>query len=171
MTVSPCLTVMLVTLPSYSDSILFCIFMASSTSTTSPCFTVSPTFTFTSVTVPGRGALMGEPAPAGAAGAAAATGAAASTAGRATGFGASTRFYVETDAVDIDLGHIALYFFYLYVVIDALYFVLIFIHFLDVFISILVSWGFSDPAGSVAASGRGSASSDYTHRSSLSGAS
>ena len=89
MTESPGFTAMEVTVPVVSDSILFCIFMASSTRTTSPAFTLSPTFTFTSVIVPGSGDLIAVPAPAGAGvGAGAAAGAAAGA--FATGLGAST---------------------------------------------------------------------------------
>ena len=70
------------------------------------------------MTVPGSGDLIGDPAPA-ATGAAEAAGAGATgAAGRATGLGASTRTFFN----------VALYFFDLYVVIDALYFILIFIH-------------------------------------------
>ena len=76
------------TVPSYSDSMLFCIFMASSTMTTSPTLTASPTLTLSSVMVPGSGALTGEPVPA-AMGLSAAGAAAGTTAGRATGLGAS----------------------------------------------------------------------------------
>ena len=77
MTDSPGLVLMAVTVPAYSDSILFCIFIASSTSTTSPTLTLSPTLTFNSMMVPGRGALTAEPVPAGAAGAAGAAAGAA----------------------------------------------------------------------------------------------
>ena len=38
------------------------------------------------------------------------------------------QFYVETDAVDIHFGNVTFYFFNLYVVIDALYFILILVH-------------------------------------------
>ena len=52
-TVSPLLTRTEVTVPEFSASILFCIFIASSTTTVSPIATASPTLTHTSVTVPG----------------------------------------------------------------------------------------------------------------------
>ena len=57
MTVSPLLTMTDVTVPEFSASMLFCIFMASSTTTTSPALTAWPTATFTSVMVPGSGAV------------------------------------------------------------------------------------------------------------------
>ena len=40
------------------------------------------------------------------------------------------QLYVETDAIDVYLGNVAFYFFDFYVVIDALYFILILVHFL-----------------------------------------
>ena len=88
-TVSPGFTRIEVTVPPHSASILFCIFMASSTITVSPFFTVSPTFTLISVMVPGSGANTFVPAPAAgvAAGAVAGAGAAAGAAtGAAAGF-------------------------------------------------------------------------------------
>ena len=87
-TESPWLTVMLVTVPAYSDSMLFCIFMASSTMTMSPTATVSPTLTLMALMVPGRGALTALPAPAGAA--AGLTGAAATGAAATGAAGAGT---------------------------------------------------------------------------------
>ena len=92
-TLSPGFTVIEVTVPAYSLSMLFCIFIASSTSTTSPCFTVSPTFTLTSVIVPGSGALIAEPVPAGAGlSAAGAAAGAARLAATATGFAGRAAF-------------------------------------------------------------------------------
>ena len=54
--------------PEVSASMLFCIFMASRTTTVSPVFTLSPTFTLISLIVPGRGATTGLPEAAAAAG-------------------------------------------------------------------------------------------------------
>jgi hypothetical protein len=67
-TVSPGLTNIDVIVPEHSASMLFCIFIASSTRIVSPSLTLSPTFTLTDVIVPGRGDFVGVPVPAGAAG-------------------------------------------------------------------------------------------------------
>ena len=67
-TASPLFTLMLVMVPEVSASMLFCIFMASRTTTVSPVFTLSPTFTLISLIVPGRGATTGLPEAAAAAG-------------------------------------------------------------------------------------------------------
>src|SRR5574344_993596 len=88
-TESPGLTTIDVTVPAYSASMLFCIFIASSTRTVSPTFTWSPTFTLIELIVPGRGALTGLPEPGAAAGAAA-TGAATGAGAGAAGLGAAT---------------------------------------------------------------------------------
>ena len=58
MTLWPALTQMAVTLPSFSASMLFAIFMASNTSSVSPALTSSPTFTLIEVMVPGSGAFI-----------------------------------------------------------------------------------------------------------------
>lgn len=62
MTESPLLTLMDLTVPAKSDSMLFCIFMASSTMSVSPTLTCCPTLTRMSVMVPGSGALTALPA-------------------------------------------------------------------------------------------------------------
>ena len=80
-TESPIFTITEVISPSFSASMLFCIFIASSTRMVSPAFTLSPTFTFMSVIVPGSGASIFAPAPGAAAGVAA--GAAAAAAAKA----------------------------------------------------------------------------------------
>ena len=150
MTESPGLTRMDVTVPADSASMLFCIFMASRTMTTSPTATVSPTFTLTALMVPGSGALTGVPAPAVAAGLAAVcgwgaadgtgvTGAAGAT-GAVADFLVAARGWVlgsidgflhldfKWDAIDVDFGDFSFYFSNLYLVVYTLYFILIFFH-------------------------------------------
>ena len=63
MTASPVFTITDVTVPAVSVSTLFCIFMASSTTTVSPAATASPTYTDTEVIVPGSGEQTFVPSP------------------------------------------------------------------------------------------------------------
>ena len=47
---------------------------------------------------------------------------------RACGVNGLLQLYVKADTVDIHFGNVAFYFFNLYVVVDALYFILILVH-------------------------------------------
>ena len=128
-TESPADTATDVMVPVVSASMLFCIFIASKTTTVSPLFTLSPTLTLTAVMVPGSGDLTEVPLPATGAAAGAATLGAAAGAAAGADLGALTLGRVMACAALIGCwSQVARHFFYLYVVINALNFILILIH-------------------------------------------
>ena len=119
-TESPADTATDVMVPVVSASMLFCIFIASKTTTVSPLFTLSPTLTLTAVMVPGSGDLTEVPLPA--------TGAAAGAGDGLCSIDRLLELHFKGDTIDIHFGQVARHFFYLYVVINALNFILILIH-------------------------------------------